>query len=60
MDKDNNLLYDQTKKLTTIKKEMSISIPFNKLKEGEYKILIDATDLFTSKNTKLLSPVKLR
>jgi VWFA-related protein len=48
--KENKPLYDKSKFLTVIKKEMRISLPtFKTIVKGEYNFLIDVTDMITSK-----------
>ncbi len=60
VNEDNVPVFDATKRLNAVKKDLKISIPFNQLKKGGYQILIEATDLFTKKKANVLNPVKVK
>jgi hypothetical protein len=48
--KTNQPLYDKSKFLTVLKKELFISLPtFKTIIKGEYNFLIDVTDMITGK-----------
>ncbi|MCP4147101.1 MAG: hypothetical protein GY757_05060 [bacterium] len=49
-DKENKSLFDNGKHLTAQKTELKLNLPFfKKLGKGEYKLILDAHDLFTGK-----------
>jgi hypothetical protein len=60
-DENNQLLFDQEKKLTAQKDEMEISLgAFQSLKKGEYDFFIDAVDIFTGKEVNIYQKIKIR
>ena len=60
-DRANHSLYDQGKYLTAQKDHLQISLDaFKKIENGEYQLLIDATDLLTGKEANSYHNVTIR